>query len=321
MSTMTSPSPLRGIIPPLLTPLKDRDTLDVAGLERLVEHVLSGGVHGVFVLGTTGEGPALGGRLRRETIERVCALVAGRVPVLAGVTDPSFTESVELARFAAEKGASAAVLSVPYYFPIDQEDLARYVETIVPELPLPVYLYNIPSHTKAAFAPETVRRAMNLPRVLGLKDSSGNMTYFHRLAALLPERSDWSLLIGPEELLAEGLLLGGSGGICGGANLCPRLYVELYQAATNGDLSRARELHAWIMRLSNGLYTAGGGAASFLRSLKCALNVLGVCDDLPAPPFTRLDSDGRRRAEAHLEQLGITREHPWPTGLSSSAGV
>ena len=96
-----------GIIPPLVTPLIDRDTLDVAGLERLVEHVIAGGVSGIFILGTTGEGPSLGYRLRRELIERTCALVRRRVRVLVGITDTAFVESVNVARWSAEAGADA----------------------------------------------------------------------------------------------------------------------------------------------------------------------------------------------------------------------
>ena len=86
------PAPLRGIIPPMITPLSDRDTLDMVGMHRLVEHMLAGGVHGLFLLGTTGEGPSLSYRLRCQVIDCVCEHVAGRVPVLVGITDPSFVE-------------------------------------------------------------------------------------------------------------------------------------------------------------------------------------------------------------------------------------
>src|SRR5947209_4451137 len=108
-----SSSTWRGIIPPMVTPLRDRDALDVAGLERLVEHLLAGGVHGIFILGSTGEGPSLSHRLRQELIQRTCRLVAGRAPVMVGITDPAFVESVNLARAAAEAGAQALVLSAP----------------------------------------------------------------------------------------------------------------------------------------------------------------------------------------------------------------
>src|SRR2546426_12586467 len=108
---------LTGIIPPLVTPLLARDELDVAGLVRLIEHVLAGGVSGLFILGTTGEGPSLSYRLRRELIECVCRQVKQRVPVLVGITDTAFVESVNVARASAEAGADAVVVAPPYYLP------------------------------------------------------------------------------------------------------------------------------------------------------------------------------------------------------------
>src|SRR5262249_52367562 len=155
------PIPLRGIIPPMITPLVDRDTLDAAGVDRLVEHLLAGGVHGIFILGTTGEAPSLSYRLRHELIARVCGPVAGRAAVLVGITDTSCVESVILANKAAAAGAQAVVLSAPYYFPAGQPELWEYIEDIAGELPLPVFLYNMPSHTKITFEPETVRRALD----------------------------------------------------------------------------------------------------------------------------------------------------------------
>src|SRR5512135_1877052 len=109
--------PLTGIIPPMITPLRDRDELDVAGLEPLLEHILSGGVAGLFILGTTGEGPSLAYRLRQQLIECVAECVAGRVPLLVGITDTAFDESVALAEFAADAGAQAVVLAAPCYYP------------------------------------------------------------------------------------------------------------------------------------------------------------------------------------------------------------
>jgi 4-hydroxy-tetrahydrodipicolinate synthase len=309
---MNAKSDIRGIVPPIITPLKDRDTLDVAGLENLVSHMLSGGVHGIFALGTTGEAPSLSYRLRREMVERTCKLVSGRVPVLVGITVSSFVESVQLARYAAAQGAQAVVLSAPYYFPVGQPELIEYVEDLVPELPLPVFLYNMPTHTKVTFELDTVKRAMQIPQIAGLKDSSGNMVYFHQLVRELPQRPDWTLLVGPEELLGESVLLGGHGGVCGGANLCPRLYVALYEAAMKNDVHRVTELHAQVMRISGTIYKVGRHGSAFIKSVKCALSVLGICDDFLAEPFHRFREQERERVGSYLQELGITREHPWP---------
>ena len=297
---------MRGIIPPIVTPLRSRDELDVEGLERLVQHVLAGGVHGIFILGTTGEAPGLSYRLRRELIERTCRLVAGRVPVLVGITDTAFVEAVHMAQFAAESGAQALVLAPPYYFPNSQPELLEYVQHLAPELPLPLFLYNMPTHTKTIFEVETVRRAMDMPNIVGLKDSSANMVYFHQLIRLLPQRPEWSLLIGPEELLAESVLLGGHGGVCGGANLRPRLYVDLYEAARARDFERAAALHAKVIHLSTTLYRVGRHSSAIIKGLKCALRELGICDDFMAEPFHRFREEERERVRKVLAELKIT---------------
>ncbi|MHC4461823.1 MAG: dihydrodipicolinate synthase family protein, partial [Planctomycetota bacterium] len=231
------PRPLCGIIPPMVTPLLDRDSLDADGLERLVEHILGGGVHGLFILGTTGEAPSLSYHLRYELIQRVCAQVKKRVPVLVGITDTSFVESVNIANKAKDAGAQAVVLAPPYYFPAGQAELLEYLKHLAPELPLPLLLYNMPSYTKLVFEPKTVRAAAAITGIVGIKESSGDMAYFRQLLSLLKRQPDFSLLIGQEELLAETVLAGAHGSVCGGANLVPRLYVDLYKAASSRDLS------------------------------------------------------------------------------------
>jgi 4-hydroxy-tetrahydrodipicolinate synthase len=292
-----------GIIPPMLTPLSDRDTLDVAGLERLIEHILAGGVHGLFILGTTGEGPSISYRLRKELIDRTCGLVKNRVPVLVGITDTAFVESVNVARWSADAGADALVVAPPYYLPEAQPELQEYLSHLVPELPLPLFLYNMPALTKVIFELDTIRRAMDEPRIIGIKDSSGNMTYFHRVAALIKHRPDWTLLMGPEELLPEAILAGGHGGVNGGANLFPSLYVELFAAARAGDLARVRALHAHVMTVTERLYHVGRHSSAIIKSLKCALSILGVCDDFMAAPFQRFHEPERQRVRQILDEL------------------
>jgi len=300
------PRPLRGIIPPMVTPLADRDNLDVAGLERLIEHILAGSVHGLFILGTTGETPSLSRRLKFELIERVCSQIAGRVPILVGITDTSFVESVNVAHKAQDAGAQAVVLAPPYYFPAAQPELLQYLEHLVSELPLPLFLYNMPTVSRPVFEPATVRAAAELPGIVGLKDSSADMIYFHQLQLILSDHAEFSLLIGPEELLAEAILLGAHGGVCGGANLIPQLYVDLYNAAYAGNLPMVNSLHKKVMQISSTIYTVGRYESSFLKGLKCALSCMGICSDFLAEPFHRFSGAERDVIRRHLEELGIT---------------
>ncbi|MGF1578253.1 MAG: dihydrodipicolinate synthase family protein [Gemmataceae bacterium] len=304
--TLNNQTPLfRGIIPPLVTPLRDRDTLDEVGLSRLLEHVVAGGVHGVFLLGSTGEGPSLSYRLRRELIGQACEIIAGRVPVLVGITDTSFVESVNLSLVAEDAGASAVVLSTPYYFPPSQPELVSYVDRLVEELPLPLMLYNMPDLTKVWFEIDTLQSLAKHPAIIGIKDSSGDLVYFERLMEIRKVRPDWSILMGPEALLVEAMRLGSDGAVAGGANVVPRLFVECYQAAGAKD-ARTQELLRLIERLQQ-IYQAGESASRFVKGTKCALSILGLCDDVVAEPFGAFGNSEREMIEKVLtEIMGIT---------------
>lgn len=297
--------PLTGIVPPLVTPLLDNDTLDSEGLERLIEHTVSAGVHGIFILGTTGEFASLSYKLRRELIMQTCRLVNGRVPVLVGISDSAFAESVNLAVFAANCGADAVVLTPPFYFAAAQPELLEYLEKLVLQLPLPLFLYNMPVHTKVMIAPETVFAAAHLPGIIGLKDSSSNLVYLKQVQYLMREKNDFTFLVGPEEFMAEFVLTGGHGGVNGGANLYPKLYVDLYNAAVEKDFLKVIELQQKVMQISASIYNVGRYGSSYLKGLKCALSVNGICSDFMAEPFHRFKSTERKKIEEALNAIEL----------------
>ena len=304
MTTASLSKPLRGIVPPLITPLLDRDTLNREGLERLIERVIGGGVHGLFILGTSGEAPSLSYRLRREVIEHTCRQVRGRMPVLVGITDTSFVESVSLAHVAAEAGAQAVVSSSPYYFPAGQPELLEFIERLVPELPLPLFLYNMPQMTKTQFSPDTLRRVTHLDGIVGIKDSSGDLAYFDQLLDIASQRPGRSLFVGPEHLLVETLSRGGHGGVNGGAQIEPRLFVELYEAAMRRDEARVAALQERLLLLGR-IYQVGQHASTVIKGMKCALSLLGVCEDFMAEPFHRFRQPERERVRQILVELGM----------------
>jgi 4-hydroxy-tetrahydrodipicolinate synthase len=298
----SSGRPVRGIIPPLVTPLLERDQLDVAGLERLVEHVIGHGVHGVFILGTTGEAPSLSYRLREEVIRRTCDLVAQRVPVLVGITDTAFVESIRIAQIAGAAGAAAAVLTTPYYFPAGQTELTTYVEHLVDELDLPLMLYNMPRLTKVWYEPETLRRLADIDQIVGIKESSGDMDYFCKLISLRRDRPDWSVMMGPESLLLDALQAGADGGVCGGANLFPQWFVSCYEASRAGDEVRLQASFQKIRALQD-IYTIGKYASRHIKAIKCALSLLGICHDQLAEPFNHFLPPERGRVREILVSL------------------
>lgn len=298
----TLPLPLEGIIPPMITPLLSNEQLDLEGLERLIEHMLAGGIHGLFILGSTGEAPSLSHRLRREVIRESARLVAGRVPVLAGVTDTSFDETVELSNFAAEVGVSAVVAAPPFYFPASGRELRKYYEHLVKQLPLPMILYHMPELTKVRFDLDLVKFAMETPEIIALKESSGDLDFFWRCCGIASQRPNFPVFIGPEHLLAPSIRLGGSGGVNGGANVFPELFVQMFYAAKKGDAEKMARLQTKIDRL-NDIYAAASGGMGVCRGIKYALKCLGICGELPAEPFHVMLDEEKKKIETILEEL------------------
>jgi 2-dehydro-3-deoxy-D-pentonate aldolase len=288
----------------MVTPLLGRDQLDVAGLERVLERVLAGGVHGVFILGTTGEAPSLSYRLRREVIDRTCQVVRGRVPVIVGITDTSVVEAINLARHAAAAGAQAVVTAAPYYFPEGQPELIDWAQRLVPDLPLPVYFYNMPQMTKVTFEPETIRQLTQLQNIAGLKDSSGDLKYYAKLVEVAKARPDWRVFVGPELLLVDTLRLGGHGGVNGGAQIDPGLLVGLYDATRRGDTATVERLQARLVQLGE-VYKVGRHASTVIKGVKCALNLLGICSGELAEPLRAFNEPERARVRAVLESLEL----------------
>ena len=259
----------------------------------------------MFVLGTSGEAPGLSLELRHEMIERVAEQCADRIPVLVGVSDTSVVESLRIAEFAASRGAAGVVMTAPFYFPLAQDEMLSFLERVSGEFPLPVFLYDIPSHARFRFDPETVHRAAELPNIWGIKDSTGDLGQFLKLRDLLDDRPDFTILIGPEQLLATAVSRGAHGGVCGGANLYPELYVSLYDAAVAGNTAEAERLHATVMKICEQIYTVGQKGSSYLRSLKCALAWKGIGDDFMAEPYTALRGEEREAIRHCLIELGI----------------
>ncbi|MBL8992605.1 MAG: dihydrodipicolinate synthase family protein [Spirochaetia bacterium] len=292
-----------GIIPPLVTPLIDPETLDVPGLRRLIEHVLSAGVHGIFILGTTGEGPSHSRKTAKEMIEHTCGLVNQRVPVYVGVSHTSTSATLELADWAEDSGAAAVVLAPPYYLPPSDEEFLAYLAHISKLMPLPIFLYNMPSLTKVHLGIPTILRASGLPNVVGIKDSSGDMSYFHQLLRAF-DGSDFSVLMGHEHLIGEALLFGASGGVPGGANVAPSWFVQLDLAARSGDPTALTAAQKKILSLSE-LYQTGPYQSSGIKGIKCALSLLGLCCETPALPFQSFTGAEQEKIKTILHSLQV----------------
>lgn len=268
-------TPLKGIICPIVTPLLEQDVIDKIGTKQLIDHLVIGGVTGVFLLGSTGEGPSLSFAAKRQFVEYACEVVAGRVPVLVSISDTSFSETLAMARFVANLQAESChdasysvVFTPPFYFTMGQEELLRYAQKVVKEIPdhLSILLYNIPFLTKTHWSVDVVCKVLawdeqhNHSQIVGMKDSSGDLIYFKQLCQdTKKKRKDFSLYMGPEHLLREAIDLGADGGVNGGSNVVPELFVKTYRAVTSRhcDMDEVRTLLAGIDALQ-GIYTVTG---------------------------------------------------------------
>ncbi len=293
----------RGIIPPLATPLKSESEIDEPGLERLIEHLIDGGVHGLFLLGTTGEAMSLNYGLRKYFIEKSCAIINKRVPTFVGITDTCVDGSLELSKISKDVGADALVISTPYYLPMTQEEFVSYLEYLCPQLHLPFLLYNMPNCTKFHMSIETVKRAKELGAA-GIKDSSGDLGYLYELLEEFKNSPDFSILSGSELFIPETIIFGGNGGVAGGANLFPRLFVNLYEAALAKDLEKIFRLREIVIQIEKKIYNISPDGSKYVKTIKSALAAMGICNGYVAQPFRPFGKGQNEQMKNNIRELG-----------------
>jgi len=298
--------PLKGIIPPIVTPLISNTELDIKGLKKLIDHLLSGGVHGVFLLGTTGEATNLQYSLRKEFIIRACEFVGKKIPVVVGITDTCLEGSLEIANAAKEAGADAVVISSPYYLPISQGEFISYLEELVPQLPLPFLMYNMPSCTKLHMSVSTVRRAKELGAI-GIKDSSGNLPYLLSLIEEFKDSPEFAVIAGTEMFIPETVMSGGHGAVAGGANIFPSLFVEIYNASVDGDLEKIEFFKGKMKEIEEKIYNVGAHSSKYVKTIKSALFALGICNDFVSMPFHRFDAVKSNRIKQNIKEMNILK--------------
>ncbi len=286
-----------GVIVPLVTPLR-KGRLDSASLTRLIDHVIAGGVNGVFVLGTTGEGPSFDEKTQMRVIAEAAERIAGRTPLLVGCAAASFAASLRLADAAYRAGADAAVYAGPIYVPLAERYLQAHVERFAAKAKLPVVLYNIPSHARCAFTAKSVVRLAKAGAIQAFKDSGGGIALLRRCRQTLPP--DFPLYVGPEEHLSAALRAGLSGGVCGGANIFPRLYSLPARALQAGMALECKRLHAAILRVGLSFYGFPGG---LIPGMKSALEAAGLCGAEVAEPLLSLPETFRSRARSSYAVL------------------
>ena len=276
---------LEGLIPPMVTPLDEKRKLDKAGVKKMVKHLVDGGVDGIFLLGTTGEGPHLSYAIREELVKTVCRLT--KLPVLVGITETDLEDALAFAAKCKTFGAAGVVAAPPYYFKLTQAECVAWFTELADRSPLPVVVYDMPAHTDTVIEPFTIAKLAAHPNIVAMKDSSSIIALFNKFRiALEPYKDKFSLFMGPDEAMGEAVLLGADGGVCTGANLWPAKFKEMYLAAKAGDVEKVRKLQRFTTMSSYLLYGLGQGQIGFLKGVKAALAEMGLIQNVLAAPFT-----------------------------------
>lgn len=294
---------IQGIIPPIVTPLDERERVDEKSLRGLARQLLNAGVDGIFVLGSTGEFAHLQDDEKRKAMEIVIEEVGKVVPVLVGVTETGTRRAVRWSHEAESRGADALVAAPPFYFPLSELEVERFYRTLAGETNLPLLIYHIPSTTKISMTISLFQTLSEVPNIVGVKDSTGKLPFTFRLIDAFRGR-DFVILQGDDALVAPTLLYGGHGAINSSANLVPEWFVRLYGAVRDGD---EKEAFSWQQRINRLLRELEG--FPFLPALKEGLWYRGlIMTPIPTAPFSPLTESQRRRVHEILRHMGVVSE-------------
>lgn len=289
---------LGGSMVALATPMHADGTVDWASLERLVDWHVAQGTDGIVAVGTTGESATLGFREHDEVIERVVALVDGRVPVIAGTGGNATDEAIRLTRQAQRTGADACLLVTPYYNKPSQEGLYRHFHAIAMAVDIPQVLYNVPSRTGVDMLPETVARLAEIDNIVALKEAKGSVERIHELIQACGD--DLDIFSGEDGVAMEAMLVGGKGTISVTANVAPALMKQMCAAAVAGNRAEAEALDARLQPLHSALFLESNPIP-----VKWALHEMGWMEPGIRLPMTPLEARFHEPVRDAMTKLGL----------------
>jgi 4-hydroxy-tetrahydrodipicolinate synthase len=301
---MNAATRFQGVTVPLVTPVTPRGELDEEALERLLGFQLRAGVDGVFVLGTTGEGPSLARAQRLRMVEQTVTRVAGKALVYAGIGDNSLAEAVGLADQFFAAGANVVVAFPPAYYPLREREIRAWFERLLDAVPGPMLLYNIPATTRVSIPLEILPPLLGHPRLVGIKDSEPDPTRLEKLLRQFGDVSGFSIFIGVGSFMGEGLKLGASGIVPSAGNLIPAVCREMCRRAAEQDWPEVERLAERAFRVAQ-VYQRNRTLGQSLAALKAALAELGLCRAHMLPPLLECAPEERAQIRAQMEELGL----------------
>jgi len=294
---------IHGMIPPVATPMQANEDLDLPRLKWFIDHLIQSGMHGIFVLGTNSEFYALDEREKQEVIATAVAHVNKRVPVYAGTGAETTREVIRLTKMAEKEGVDGVSIITPYFVLPSQQEIYDHYRRIAEQTRLPVLLYNNPATCGGVkIEPDTVGRLAEIPNILGIKDSSGDLQNTIEYLRVVPER--FSVMMGRDTLIYPALVMGARGAVPATGNIAPALLAEIYNTFQRGDraASQAAQARLHPLRMALTLCTAPGG-------VKAALQMLGLSIGPCRSPVAGLTPDKLPKMKAALTAAGLLPAH------------
>jgi len=287
---------IRGIIPPIVTPFDKDEKIDCKAIERMVDFLIKEGVHGIFTLGSTGEGYGLGFDEKRKVIETVFEFTNKRVPLYAGTGAITTKESIKLTKMATEIGVDALSVVTPYFICPNQEELYEHYKAIAASTDLPILLYDNPDRTGVNLSIDLIIRLSHIDNIVGIKDSSGDMS---KAAEIIQNTDDdFAVLAGRDTLIYGFLAYGAHGSVAATANIFPSLVVSIYEFFQRGEYQAALEAQFKLSPLRNAF-----SLGSFPVIMKEALNLRGIDMGNTLKPIQPLTTEARDKLKKIIGEI------------------
>jgi 4-hydroxy-tetrahydrodipicolinate synthase len=287
-----------GIIPAMVTPLTTDDAINERALRKLTNHLIAGGVHGVFAMGSQGEFWAFSAEEKRRVWEIVVEETRERVPVYAGTATVTTRETIALTRFAEQIGVDAVSILTPFFVSPNENELYEHYRAIAASTRLPVLLYGNPARTGVKISPNLLARLAQIENIVGIKDSSGDLELTGEYIRVVPK--DFAVLMGRDTLIFGGLLYGAKGAIAATGNVAPRLVVKIYECFKAGDIAGAQRAQEELAPLRRAF-----SWGTFPVVIKEALDLMGMEGGPGRAPVGALTSEQRERLKGVLRDMGL----------------
>ena len=301
---MSTDMKLRGIVPPIGTPLTPDERVDITGLRKLVRYLLSAGVDALFVNGTMGIFALLSDTEQLRAVETVVDEVGGRVPVVAGVSDTGTKRVIEKAKQVESMGVDYLTTLPPFYYLLTQESCVNFYREVSAAAAKPILIYNNLTFTKFNLSLDSIALLSDVPNIVGIKETNPDCGRWTQLANTVGQAKNFSVLIGTEILPHVALMLGADGIVAGSHNVGPHIAVDLYRAMKTNNFPAALEL-AEKLRSLNKIFEYGEIWGAF----EVALNHLGICEKATASPYRSVNQEERAKIETILNECGINSAH------------